>query len=88
MPSPEEGCRYPEIIDDLYICAVYAPNDGPGGVLATAGTRFIRELNATVNPGLTVTGSMIFDPVDIDRLQQFGGLANIILHEMGHILGK
>jgi Leishmanolysin len=73
------GCVYPAVIDDLYICASYAYIDGPGNVLGFAGPRNIR------NSGLTITGEMTFESVDISLLG--GQLGDVILHEMGHVLG-
>ena len=88
LPSPDDGCTYPEIIDDVYICARFSRIDGPLGILGSAGPDETRNLDAAVNPGLTITGFMTFDSDDLDLLRDAGGLANVILHEMGHVLGK
>ena len=39
-------------------------------------------------PGnLPVIGRMRFDVADLDNIQQTGQLSNVIIHEMGHVLG-
>ncbi|MCA9837100.1 MAG: hypothetical protein KC422_09295 [Trueperaceae bacterium] len=68
-------------IDDLLI-DVKAPSiDGVNGILGQAGPCFIRQ------NGLPYFGIMQLDKADIDRLEAAGQLENVILHEMGHILG-
>jgi hypothetical protein len=80
----DDGCQWPSIIDDLFICAEYQTIDGPSNVLGYAGPEYIRNAN-----GLPFSGSMVFDLDDIARLQSNGGerFLNTILHEMGHVLG-
>lgn len=69
-------------IDDLYIWAMVEPIDGPGGILAQAGPCFVR------NPGgLTFLGLMRFDAADMANLEAAGSLGDVILHEMGHVIG-
>ena len=56
----------------------------PGGVLGSAGPTEI------VNDGsvwLASHGAMNFDTADLDNLQAAGSLEDVILHEMGHVLG-
>jgi hypothetical protein len=86
---PANGCRNnPPLppssgpFDDLTIFVVVTPNDGPGGTLAQAGPCFVRV------PGdLTVIGRMIFDEDDLEILEGDGQLDEVVLHEMGHVLG-
>ena len=80
-PSP--GCVYPSIVDDLYICSRFNTIDGPGRILGSAGPIYIRTANK-----LTITGDMQFDSEDISFLKAQGNFGSVILHEMGHILGK
>jgi hypothetical protein len=80
---PYAGCQYPEIIDDLYICGRYAPVDGGGGVLAFAGPTFWR-----LPSFLPITGRMTIDVADVASLKAGDDLFNVVLHEMGHVLGK
>lgn len=72
-------------IDDIVISAS-APNlDGPGGVLGLAGPCGMRS--STTGTGLPFYGLMAFDSSDIADAEANGTLKNIILHEMGHVLG-
>ena len=80
---PYDGCQYPEIIDDLYICGRYASVDGGGGVLAFAGPTFWR-----LPSFLPITGRMTIDVADLASLKAGNDLFNVVLHEMGHVLGK
>lgn len=71
-----------ETVDDLLILVTLEPIDGPGGVLGTAGPCFIR-----LPSNLPVLGQMRFDTGDLAVLETSGDLENVILHEMGHVLG-
>lgn len=69
-------------IDDLIIFANISPIDGEGGILGQAGPSLIRNAN-----GLTIAGCMQFDSADVAKLEAEGSFENVILHEMGHVLG-
>ena len=69
-------------IDDIVIEVVVAPIDGPGRILGQAGPRFTRSAD-----NLTVTGIMFFDSADLASLDDRGLFENVIVHEMGHVLG-
>ena len=71
-----------ETVDDLLIFAEFVAIDGPGETLASAGPCFTRAAN-----GLSVAGFMRFDVADVDALEASGNLGEVILHEMGHVLG-
>jgi hypothetical protein len=71
-------------IDDLVIFADVRTIDGSGGILGGATDARNRGGVAT---GTTITGCMIFDAADIDDLISEGVLGDVILHEMGHVLG-
>lgn len=71
-----------EILDDIIIEVVLEPIDGPGNVLGSAGPRFIRLPEET-----TITGFMRFDTADLEALEEDNQFENVILHEMGHVLG-
>jgi hypothetical protein len=76
------GCTYPSIIDDVYICGKFETIDGLNNVVGSAGpihTRFENDL--------TIVGSMKFDSADISAMRSDGTFTNVILHEMGHVLG-
>jgi hypothetical protein len=77
------GCAFPTVIDDVYLCAGYATNDGPGGVLAFSFVEFVRSSTDAVSPGLPINGVMSFDIDDIESLKAAGNFDTVILHEMG-----
>lgn len=83
---PEDACGVgtPSMnssYDDLVIFAAVTDIDGPGAVLGRAGPCFIRT------GGLPVIGKMEFDVADLVSLESSNQLGNVILHEMGHVLG-
>lgn len=69
-------------IDDVLIEAEGVPIDGPGGILGQAGPTHIRP-----GSNLPVKGIMAFDTADLARMEADGSLTDVILHEMGHVLG-
>ena len=70
-------------IDDLEITATAPFIDGPNGILGQAGPRDMR----TSGTQLPYTGVMRFDSADLAMMESSGLLKNVILHEMGHVLG-
>ena len=83
IPSAFEG--FPDIegtIDDIVIEVALAPIDGPGQILGQAGPRFVRT-----DDFLTLSGVMFFDVDDLDFLEEIGLFEEVIVHEMGHVLG-
>lgn len=71
-----------EIIDDVVIEVVLQPIDGPGSILGSAGPVFVRTSDF-----LTITGVMFFDTADLAALENVGLFDEVIVHEMGHVLG-
>lgn len=71
-----------ETLTGLVIAAGIEPIDGAAGVLGQAGPTVLRE-----DTGLPVKGIMQFDEADIVRLEAEGSFADVILHEMAHVLG-
>lgn len=69
-------------VDDVLIEAEGVLIDGPGGILGQAGPTHIRP-----GSNLPVKGIMSFDTADLDRMEADGSLTDVILHEMGHVLG-
>lgn len=69
-------------LDDILIEVALAPIDGPGQVLGQAGPRFVRTEDF-----LTLTGVMFFDVADLDFLEELDLFEEVIVHEMGHVLG-
>jgi leishmanolysin len=70
------------VIDDVLILFTLDSIDGPGKILGAAGPCFIRQSNS-----LTIVGIMRFDTADVAGLEANGSLNDVILHEMGHVLG-
>lgn len=71
-----------EEIDDVLILAQGSHMDGPGGTLGAAGPTHLR-----FGSSLPAKGSMTFDSADLDNMEATGQLTDVILHEMGHVLG-
>ncbi|WP_428275833.1 Ig-like domain-containing protein [Candidatus Palauibacter sp.] len=74
--------RSVDVIDDLMIVAAVEEIDGPRGTLASAGPCWVRSESA-----LPFYGRMRFDAADVRRLERTGDFEDIVLHEMGHVLG-
>ena len=71
-----------ETVDDLIIFVSLVPIDRVGKILGAAGPCFIRT-----SDGLSILGLMQLDTDDLDALEAQGLLGDVILHEMGHVLG-
>lgn len=92
LPQPVEinptAAAIKGTIDDILIDAAFIDIDGPGQVLGRAGPRLIRTQGN--NAPLTVYGVMEFDVAEFAPGGFFDdpkGYADVILHEMGHVLG-
>ena len=70
------------VVDDVLIDARDIEIDGAGQVLGRAGGFLVREPDWQPYYGL-----MEFDTADLDSLADRGRLGDVILHEMGHVLG-
>lgn len=89
ITTRRQGCNGPDIyvegdIDDLQIFVAVGPIDGPDGVLGAAGPCLGRP---TWQGGLPLAGFMQFDVDDLERYASQGRLDEVIIHEMGHVLG-
>jgi hypothetical protein len=88
--APDVGARYiatelPDMVDDAYIAGSVILWDGPGGILGVAATAAInQDSNGKLHPK---AGSMVFDEADVQDMINFGTWTNVILHEMGHVIG-
>ena len=69
-------------IDDVLIDVVLVPIDGPGNVLGAAGPCLARSEDF-----LTLYGIMLFDTADLDFMADLGIFDEVVVHEMGHVLG-
>ncbi len=73
---------YSGVVDDVLIDARDTPMDGPRGILGRAAGLAVREGHWQPYWGL-----MEFDTDDLEMLSAQGRLGDVILHEMGHVLG-
>lgn len=71
-----------DIINDVLITAQGLSIDDRGMILGQAGPDRLRAGSL-----LPVTGFMEFDTADLAALERDGELQDVILHEMGHVLG-
>jgi hypothetical protein len=69
-------------VANLLIFAKFDSIDGPRKIVGGAGPCLIRNAN-----GLTAVGVMVFDSSDVDTLLALGQLDEVMLHEMGHVIG-
>ena len=84
VTAASSGC-YPnmnETVDDLIIYVDLSPIDGVGGTLGQAGPCLIRNGNR-----LSLVGQMKFDDADLGNMESNNTLDDVIVHEMGHVLG-
>lgn len=73
----------PTTIDGVMIQVRFDSIDGPGKILGQSSPCFLRNA-----PDIrTVLGMMTFDTADVAGLVTSGHLNEVILHEMGHVLG-
>jgi len=71
-----------EVVDDVLVYAEVTAIDGSGGILGQAGPCYVR-----VTGELSIVGTMQFDEDDLADLLASGDLSNVVIHEMGHVLG-
>ncbi|KAG5192770.1 hypothetical protein JKP88DRAFT_274718 [Tribonema minus] len=70
-------------VDDVVIAAaVTYIADGPGTILGSAGPIYVRS-----DSQLPISGIMKFDQDDVAGLIADGSFIDVLLHEMGHVLG-
>ncbi|WP_190811372.1 leishmanolysin-related zinc metalloendopeptidase [Flagellimonas sp. S3867] len=71
-----------DVIDNIRIDAQGTNIDGTSGILGQAGPTQLRA-----GSFLPATGIMRFDSADLARLEAENSLNDVIIHEMGHVLG-
>ena len=84
VPAGSCGAGTPSLnmtVDDLVIFASVENIDGPGQILGQAGWCYRRT------GGLPLVGIMRFDAADVAGLESSGRFVDVVLHEMGHVLG-
>lgn len=69
-------------VDDIMITISSTQIDGPGRVMSRSGPLLLRA-----GSSLPITGMIEFDLYDMQAREIDGTLKNVILHEMGHVLG-
>ena len=78
----EGQAQVTDIVDDVRIYVDIGFIDGQGNVLGQAGPCTVRLPSRH-----TILGRMEFDEADLVELENAGRLEDVILHEMGHVLG-
>jgi len=73
---------YNGIVDDVVIFVEIVPIDGTGGVLGSAGPCWLRSGSM-----LPIFGSVRLDSDDVAALEASGRLFDVVVHEIGHVLG-
>lgn len=76
------GVTINEEVQNVIIYARGEDLGGVGGVLGQAGPIFLRS-----GTSLPAVGIMSFDIADLGNMEANGSLVNVIIHEMGHVLG-
>jgi hypothetical protein len=71
-----------ERIDDMLIFVEFVEIDGAGKVLGEAGPCYVRTDNS-----LPLLGHLKLDAADLRMMEQYGTLDDVVLHEIGHVLG-
>lgn len=87
MNAPANSCfegqpAINESIDDIIIYVEFINIDGAGKVLGEAGPCYVRS-----GSNLPVVGHLKLDATDLALMERTGTLDDVVLHEMGHILG-
>jgi len=77
-PSP----MGPLTVDDVLVLVRFDSIDGPNSTLGMAGPCAIRSVG-----NLTIYGQLTIDSADARALQVAGRLKDVIVHELGHVLG-
>jgi len=71
-----------EVVDDLLLYVEFVNIDGAGAILGQAGPCFVRSEN-----NLPVVGYLKLDTSDLAKMETLGTLDDVVLHEIGHVLG-
>ena len=83
----------PKTLDGVFITGQAAPIDGEMGILGSSGPRTMvtstkrNPVNHNKYFQQTLTGEMTFDSADIGRMLREKTYKDVIVHEMGHVLG-
>jgi len=77
------GLAVDQWVDDLLVYVDFDTIDGAGRILGQAGPCFIRGDGSK----LPVAGILILDGADLAAMEADGSLDDVVLHEIGHVLG-
>lgn len=83
LPDVVIDRRSGDRVDDIEIVATGPAIDGAGNILGQAAPTQFRAGSR----GLPYRGIMQFDSADLSAMEANGTLRDVILHEMGHVLG-
>jgi Leishmanolysin len=88
VPAGYSACGYTfqtaTCVDDILIAIKISYIDGPNGQLGRAGPCLY---SGSPQEAKTRVGVMEFDSADVDAMITRGTFYNVVLHEMGHVLG-
>jgi hypothetical protein len=71
-----------ETVDDIIIFVDFRNIDGAGKILGQAGPCYVRSESL-----LPIMGSLKLDAADLAQMEGVGTLDDVVLHEIGHVLG-
>ncbi len=71
-----------EVTDDILIFIEFVNIDGAGKTLGEAGPCYVRADNR-----LPIVGHLRLDVADLQQMEANGALDDVVLHEIGHVLG-
>lgn len=71
-----------ETVDDVLIFVEFTDIDGASNILGEAGPCYVRSDNM-----LPVVGRLKLDVADLQMMERNGTIDDVVLHEIGHILG-
>jgi hypothetical protein len=71
-----------ERIDDILIFVEFIEIDGAGKILGEAGPCYVRSDN-----NLPIIGHLKLDAADLRQMESHGTIDDVVLHEIGHVLG-
>lgn len=71
-----------QVVDDVLIVVIIESIDGVGGTLGSAGPCYLRT-----GSDLPLLGRVRLDEADVQNMLSNGTLGDVILHEIGHVLG-
>lgn len=71
-----------EVVEDLLLYVHFGAIDGPNNIIGEATPCYIHSTS-----GLTAMGYLRLDAADLIGMENNGTLDNVVLHEIGHIIG-